>query len=163
MCIRDSDKWASDVKTYVTNGPFKLTQWSHNDKMVFVMSPTYWDRGNVKLTKITYLMVEDESTALSMYQSGQLDASSTVPLAELPKLVASGDAKILPSLATLFYRVNVTKKPFNDVRVREALLLAIDRKSITTSITKGGQVPALAIVPYGMPDALPGSDFRTLG
>jgi len=89
-----------------------------------------------------------------------LNASSTVPLSELPKLVASGDAQILPSLATLFYRVNVTKKPFNDVRVREALLLAIDRKSITQSITKGGQVPALAIVPNGMPDALPGSDFR---
>src|SRR5664280_2465481 len=161
--VSTDDKWAADLTNYVTNGPFKLTQWSHNEKMVFEKSPTYWDRGNVKLTKITYLMVEDESTALSMYQSGQLDASSTVPLSELPKLVASGDAKILPSLATLFYRVNVTKKPFNDVRVREALLLAIDRKSITTSITRGGEVPALAIVPNGMPDALPGSDFRTLG
>jgi oligopeptide transport system substrate-binding protein len=81
----------------------------------------------------------------------------------LPKLVASGDVKVLPYLATLFYRVNVTKAPFNDVRVRKALLLAIDRKSITQSITRGGEVPALAIVPNGMPDALPGSDFRTLG
>src|SRR5450830_781258 len=158
--VSKNDKWAADLTNYVTNGPFKVTQWSHNEKMVFVKNPTYWDKDKVKLTKLTYSMVEDESTALSMYQSGQLDASSTVPLAELPKLVASGDAQILPSLATLFYRVNVTKKPFNDVRVREALLLAIDRKSITTSITKGGQVPALGIVPYGMPDALPGSDFR---
>src|SRR5450756_2620574 len=143
--VSKNDKWAADLTNYVTNGPFKLTQWSHNEKMVFVKNPSYWDKDKVKLTKITYLMVEDESTALSMYQSGQLDASSTVPLAELPKLVASGDAKILPSLATLFYRVNVTKKPFNDVRVRKALLLAIDRKSITQSVTKGGQVPALAI------------------
>jgi oligopeptide transport system substrate-binding protein len=158
--VSTNDKWASDLTNYVTDGPFKLTQWSHNEKMVFVKNPTYWDKDKVKLTKITYLMVEDESTALSMYQSGQLDASSTVPLSELPKLVASGDAQILPYLATLFYRVNVTKKPFNDVRVRKALLLAIDRKAITTSVTKGGQIPALAIVPYGMPDALPGSDFR---
>src|SRR5664280_635685 len=74
--VSTNDKWAADVTNYVTDGPFKLTQWSHNDKMVFVKSPTYWDRNNVKLTKITYLMVEDESTALSMYQSGQLDASS---------------------------------------------------------------------------------------
>src|SRR5450830_1449262 len=158
--VSTNNKWASDVKTYVTNGPFKLTQWSHNEKMVFEKNPTYWDKDKVNLTKITYLMVEDESTALSMYQSGQLDASSTVPLSELPKLVTSGDARVLPSLATLFYRVNVTKKPFNDVRVRKALNLAIDRKSITQYITKGGQIPALAIVPYGMPDALPGSDFR---
>jgi oligopeptide transport system substrate-binding protein len=161
--VSTNDKWASDLTNYVTDGPFTLAQWSHNDKMVFVKSPTYWDRNSVRLSKVTYLMVEDESTALSMYQSGQLDASSTVPLSELPKLVASGDVKVLPYLATLFYRVNVTKAPFNDARVRKALLLAIDRKSITQSITRGGEVPALAIVPNGMPDALPGSDFRTLG
>jgi len=105
-------------------------------------------------------MVEDASTALSMYQSGQLDASSTVPLSELPKLVASGDVTIFPYLETYYFKVNVTKKPFSDVRVRKALLLAIDRKGITQSITQGGQVPALAYVPYGIADALPGSDFR---
>jgi len=158
--VSKNDKWASDVKTYVTNGPFKLTQWSHNEKMVFEKNATYWDKDKVKLTKITYFMVEDESTALSMFQSGQLDASSTVPIAELPKLVASGDAQILPYLGTYYYLVNVTKKPFNDVRVRKALLLAMDRAGITESITQGGQVPALAYVPYGLPDALPGSDFR---
>jgi oligopeptide transport system substrate-binding protein len=161
--VSTNDKWANDPTNYVTDGPFTLTQWSHNDKMVFVKNPTYWDRDKVKLTKITYLMVEDESTALSMYESGQLDAAAFVPLSELPKLVASGDVKIFPYLGTYYCMVNVTKKPFNDVRVRQALLLAIDRKAITTSITKGGQIPALAWVPYGIADALPGSDFRTVG
>jgi oligopeptide transport system substrate-binding protein len=158
--VSKNDKWASDPTNFVTNGPFKLTQWSHNDKVVFVKNPTYWDKDKVKLTKITYFMVEDETTALSMFQSGQLDASSTVPISELPKLVASGDAKILPYLGTYYYMFNVTKKPFNDVRVRKALTLAINRKGITQSITQGGQVPALAYVPYGIADALPGSDFR---
>jgi len=158
--VSKNDKWAADVKTYVTNGPFKLTEWSHNEKMVFVKNPTYWDKDKVKLTKITYYMVEDSATALSMFQSGQLDAAVTVPLSELPKLVASGDAQILPYLGDGWYLVNVTKKPFNDVRVRKALNLAIDRKSITESILQGGQVPALALVPYGIADALPGSDFR---
>ena len=158
--VSKNDKWASDVATYVTDGPFKLTEWSHNEKMTFVKNPTYWDKDKVKLTKITYYMVEDESTALSMYESGQLDAAANVPVAELPKLVASGDAQILPYLGTYYYLVNVTKKPFSDVRVRKALLLAIDRASITKSITQGGQVPALAYVPYGISDAVPGSDFR---
>src|SRR5450830_874083 len=80
--VSTNDKWASDPTNFVTNGPFKLTQWSHNDKMVFVKNPTYWDKNNVKLTKITYLMVEDATTALSMYQSGQLDAAAFVPLPE---------------------------------------------------------------------------------
>ena len=161
--VSKNDKWAVDLTNYVTDGPFKLTQWSHNDKMVFVKNPTYWDRDKVKLTKITYLMVEDESTALSMYQSGQLDAAVNVPLPDLPKQVASGDAKILPSLGTYYYQFNVTKRPFNDARVRKALALAIDRKGITQSILKGGQTPALALVPYGIADALPGTDFRTVG
>src|SRR5450830_182390 len=158
--VSTNDKWASDVKTYVTNGPFKLVEWSHNEKMVFEKNPTYWDKEKVKLTKITYYMVEDATTALSMYQSGQLDAAAFVPLSELPKLVASGDAQILPYLGTYYCMVNVTKKPFNDVRVRKALNLAINRTAITQSITKGGQIPALAWVPYGLADALPGSDFR---
>ncbi|MCX6098287.1 MAG: peptide ABC transporter substrate-binding protein [Caldiserica bacterium] len=158
--VSKNDKWASDVKTYVTNGPFRLTEWSHNEKMVFVKNPTYWDKDKVKLTKITYYMVEDESTALAMFQSGQLDAAANVPVSELPKLVASGDAQILPYLGTYYYLVNVTKKPFNDVRVRKALLLAINRVGITQAITQGGEVPALAYVPYGIADAVPGSDFR---
>src|SRR5450830_365719 len=158
--VSTNDKWASDPTNFVTNGPFKLTQWSHNDKMVFVKNPTYWDKNNVKLTKITYLMVEDATTALSMYQSGQLDAAAFVPLPEVPKLVASGDVKISPYLGTYYCMINVTKKPFNDVRVRKALNLAINRTAITQSITKGGKTPALAWVPYGLADALPGSDFR---
>jgi len=160
--VSTNDKWASDVKTYVTDGPFTLTQWSHEDKMIFVKNPTYWDKNKVKLTKITYLMVEDPGTALSMYQSGQLDAAAYVPLSELPKLVASGDVTIFPYVGTGFYRINVTKKPFNDVRVRKALLLAINRAGIC-SVLGGGQKPALAYVPYGIADVLPGSDFRTVG
>lgn len=161
--VSTNDKWAADVTNFVTDGPFTLTEWSHNDKMTFVKNPTYWDKDAVKLTKITYLMVTDESTALSMFQNGQMDVGSTVPLSELPKLVASGDAKIFPYLGTYYYMFNVTKKPFDDVRVRKALTLAIDRNAITTSITQGGEVPATAYVPYGIADATAGSDFRKVG
>ncbi|WP_243625008.1 ABC transporter substrate-binding protein, partial [Candidatus Cryosericum odellii] len=161
--VSTNDKWASDVKTYVTDGPFKLTQWSHNDKMTFVKNPTYWDRDKVKLTKITYYMVEDAATALSMYQSGQLDSAVSVPLSEASKLVASGDATAEPFLATRYMLFNTTKKPFSDVRVRKALTLAINRQQITKSVTRGGEIPALGFVASGMPDATSSKDFRTVG
>jgi len=98
-----------------------------------------------------------------MYQSGQLDAAALVPASELSKLVASGDVKILPYLGTQYFLFNVPEKPFSDVRVRKALTLAINRQQITTAVTKGGEIPALAVVPHGIADALPGGDFRTVG
>jgi oligopeptide transport system substrate-binding protein len=76
--VSKNANWAVDLKDYVTNGPFKLVEWTHNEKMVFVKNPSYWDKDKVKPTKITYFMVEDEATALSMYQSGQLDSAMFV-------------------------------------------------------------------------------------
>ena len=160
--VSKNDKWAADVKTYVTNGPFKLIEWSHNEKMVFVKNPTYWDKDKVKLTKITYYMVEDESTALvdvPERSAGRL--RPTCRSRSCPSWLPPAMHRSFRTLGTYYYLVNVTKKPFNDVRVRKALLLAINRAGITKSITQGGEVPALGYVPYGIADALPGSDFRT--
>jgi oligopeptide transport system substrate-binding protein len=162
--VSKNTNWTKDdLKSYITNGPFKAVSWTHNEKMELVKNPTYWDKANVKIDKLTYYMIEDESTALSLYQSGALEGSDTVPLAELPALVKSGDCKIMPNLAVYCYMFNVTKKPFNDVRVRKALTLAINRAAIVTNITRGGQVPALGWVPYGFPDAKPTTDFRKGG
>jgi oligopeptide transport system substrate-binding protein len=162
--VSTNANWTKDdLKAYITNGPFKLVSWSHNDKMGFIKNPTYWDKANVKPDKLTYYEIDDESTALSQYQSGVLDGSDTVPLSELPALVKTGDCKILPYLGTYFYRFNVTKKPFNDVRVRKALTLAINRSAIVTNITRAGQLPALGFVPYGIPDATATTEFRKAG
>jgi oligopeptide transport system substrate-binding protein len=160
--VEANPNWASSPSTYVSNGPFKLTELVHNDHLTMVKNDTYWDAASVHLSTLIFYMVEDESTALSMYQSGQLDASATVPSSELPKLVASGDAQILPFLGTYYLLFN-SKKPFNDERVRQALTLAINRQQIVDSITKGGELPAMAFIPYGFPDATPNSDFRKVG
>jgi oligopeptide transport system substrate-binding protein len=159
----NADWVKDDLKAYITNGPFQATSWSHSEKMEFIKSPTYWDKANVKPDKLTYYMIDNESTALTQYQSGAIDGSDTVPLSELPALVKSGDCKIMPYLGTYYYSFNVMKKPFNDVRVRKALNLAIDRSAIVLNITLAGEVPALAYVPYGIPDATSTTEFRTAG
>ena len=66
--------WANDAgDNYTTNGPFKLSEWTHSDKIVLEKNADYWDADTVKLNTITMIMVNDANTELSMFDSGELD------------------------------------------------------------------------------------------
>lgn len=149
----------------VGNGPFKMVSWTPKDKIIAQKNPNYWDAGAVKLDKIEFYLIDVESTATTMFESGQLDAiESGVSNTELDRLKKErpDELKILPDLGTYYYRFNVTKPPMDNAKVRKALALAIDREAIVKNITKGGQLPALAFVPGGIPDAS-APDFRKVG
>lgn len=154
-----NEKWAAEASSYVSNGPFKLAEWVHNDKLVMVKNPDYWDAATVKLEKITGVMVVEASTSVTMFANNEIDLNeSHLPPADLPQLLASGEAKKTALLGTYYYLFNASKKPFDDPRVRKALSLAIDRQLIVEQVTKGGQIPAYAFVPPGVPDVT--GDFR---
>jgi len=155
--------WAKSADNYVSNGPFKLTLWDHNHTIEMVNNPNYWDKGKVKLTKIVFSMVEENTTEMLMFENGEIDWGPNPPPAELDRLKAEGKLTVNPYLGTYYYLFNVTKKPFDDIRVRKALMFAIDREAIVKNITKSGELPATAYVPPGVPDATPGSDFRKVG
>jgi oligopeptide transport system substrate-binding protein len=157
------DKWTSSPETYVGNGPFKLTNWVHHEKLEFVPNPYYWNAKKVKLQKLVCYTVEEQSTALTMFDTGQLDLSDELPRPEIPRLEKEGLVKYSPSIGTYYYMFNTKKAPFNDPRVRKALALAIDRSQIVKYITKAGEKPALGFVPFGIPDAGPKKVFRSLG
>ncbi|RPJ20414.1 MAG: peptide ABC transporter substrate-binding protein, partial [Planctomycetaceae bacterium] len=159
-----NDKWTLDPKTMVTNGPFKMTAWKHNSYIDVVKNPYYWDAVHVKLEKIRFTLVENESTILTMFDTGVIDMTDTVPVAEIDRLRKEGILRIAPYLGTYYYMFNVTKAPLDNPKVRKALAMAIDRNAIVTNITKAGQLPAMAYVPGGVPD-VPGAkgDFRTMG
>lgn len=155
--------WASEATNYVGNGPFKLTEWSHKDKLVLVKNADYWDAATVRLTQITMPMIVEEGTAITMYENDELDSNDRIPNTDLPRLVAEGNAVIGPYIGTYYYLVNHTKKPFDDLRVRQALALAIDRKAIVENITQAGELPAYAYVPPGFPNPVTNKDFRAEG
>ncbi|HHV78851.1 MAG TPA: peptide ABC transporter substrate-binding protein [Firmicutes bacterium] len=160
----DPEGWASKPETYIGNGPFKMVKWEHKSKMEFVPNEYYWDRAQVKLDRLVFTLVEDESTELTMFEANQLDMTLTVPTAEVPRLRQEGKLRTEPILGTYYYSFNTTKKPTSDPRVRKALALAIDRNALIKTVLKdAGQVPAYAFVPFGMPDAAAGSDFRKVG
>jgi oligopeptide transport system substrate-binding protein len=157
------DNWADKPETYIGNGPFKLVNWVHHEKLEFAPNPYYWNRRKVKLTKLIFYTVEEQSTALTMFETGQVDLVDEIPTPEMPRLKAAGILKFTPWLGTYYYMFNVKKPPLDDVRVRQALTLAIDRAQLIKYVVKGGQRPALAFVPYGLPDATPQSSFRQVG
>ncbi|TCL68495.1 oligopeptide transport system substrate-binding protein [Hydrogenispora ethanolica] len=159
------EKWATDPKTYIGNGPFKMVRWVHNERIEYVPNPYYWNRKAVKLTKLTFYLIEEQSTALTMYDSNQVDMldENSVPHQEIPRLESTGTLMYSPFLGTYFYRFNTKKAPFNNVKVRKAFALAIDRALLVKVVTKGGQKPAYAFVPFGVPDAAKGATFRKVG
>lgn len=163
--VEANPRWAVDPATIVVNGPFRITAWHHRSDLTLVKNERYWDAGAVRLQRIEMVMVGDPATSLTMYENGEIDMamSGLVPLPDTPRLLASGDARRARFLATYYYAFNTARKPFDDPRVRRAFALAIDRKALVENVLRGGQQPALAMVPGGIRDPATGSDFRQEG
>ncbi|NKB25327.1 MAG: peptide ABC transporter substrate-binding protein [Kiritimatiellae bacterium] len=141
-------KWTRS-ENFVGNGPFVLDTWKINDMIIVKKNETYWDADNVRLNAIHFHPIEDERTEERAFRSGQLHITGSVPLSKIevykekkPDLI-----KISTFLGTYFYRINVHRPPLNDVKVRRALAMAIDREGIVKNVTKGGQQPAYAFTP----------------
>jgi oligopeptide transport system substrate-binding protein len=137
----------------VGNGPFILEAWDSNRKIAVRRSPTYWDRATVKLDGIDFFPIESIDTEERMFRTGQLHITNEVPLSKIPVYLKENpeSISIAPYDGVYFYRFNVTKPPFNDVRVRQALAYAIDRESLINKVTLANETPAYHVVP---PDIL---------
>lgn len=142
-------KWADDPKTYVSNGPFKFTEWKHKQSMKMVKNENYYDKDKIKLDEIDWAIVQDENTVYQMYRSGQLDVAFPMPTEVTGKLLAAKDPTVIPqpNFGTYYYDVNLKSKDpkykvLQNKNIRKALAMAIDRKTITekncTGWTKTG-------------------------
>ncbi|MCC6650203.1 MAG: peptide ABC transporter substrate-binding protein [Candidatus Eisenbacteria bacterium] len=137
----------------VSNGPFRLKSHRQNEKFVFTKSPTYWDAANVRLDGIEALSVDDLNTSTNLYKAGMIDwnPSGNIPSPFLPYVRGYADYVTGEFQATYFYGVNVTRKPFDDPRVRRALNMAIDREAITRDLLHGTRRAWGRITPSGYP------------
>ncbi len=136
----------------VSNGPFRLANWIVNDHIRLEKSPTYWGKSEVRLERVDMLSNENQMTILNLYLTGALDCTNRYFPQELaPELKKRRDFEQAPGLVVYFYRLNTTRKPLDDKRVRKAINLAIDRELITKSVLGLGQAPAYTFVPPGLP------------
>jgi oligopeptide transport system substrate-binding protein len=131
----------------VGSGPFLLKSWEPNQKIVVVRNPNYWDAAQVKLDAIEFYPTEDLPTEERMFRADQLDATFDLSPGKIDPYRRDhpDELRIDPWLGIYFYRFNVTRAPYNDVRVRRALALAIDREKLTKDIMRGGEIPAYAV------------------
>ena len=140
------------------SGPYELVSWRLNDKIRLRRNPRYWDAGRTQSEIIDLLPVGSANAALNLYERGQADIvwdKELVPTELMDVLLKRPDFHTFDYLGTYFVRINVTRKPFDDARVRQALALAIDKARLVQRISRCGEQPAACLVPDGLADYVP--------
>ena len=150
------------VGNIVTNGPFQLQKWELNRRIVVDRNPHYWDNGAVHLNGIVFYPTENIVSEERMFRVHQLHYTADVPLNKIPAYRKMADTPFVeaPYLGTYFYLLNTERPPLDDVRVRKALSLAVDREALTRNVLYGSNTPAYAITPPGTLGYQPPQLFR---
>lgn len=162
MAVVEADpEWANDPSTYVSNGPFMLTDWVHDVSITISKNEDYYDADLVNLDAIEFAMLDDENTAWQRYEGGEFDFLTPLPQAVVAQMAEEENPELVigTDLATYYYNFNTDIAPLNNAKVRKALAMAVDRESIVKNVSQGGQTAASGIVPFGIPDET-GADFR---
>lgn len=144
------NRWTR-VGNFVGNGPFQLDKWRYNYGVEVRKSPTYWDAANVRLNRIHFYAIESQETEERAFRAGLLHVTQPPPVSKIEVYQQRWPERIRisPYLGVYFYRINTTKPPLNDKRVRRALCMAVDREGIVKNVTRGGQLPANHFTPPG--------------
>jgi len=142
------DKW-TQPGNMVSSGPFKLSNWVVNERVVAVRNEKYWDNAHTVINKVTYLAITSGTDDVNRFKAGEIDITYTIPpiLFDSLKKELGNQVHVTPSLAVYYYAFNTKKAPFNDPRVRQALALGLDKKIIADKVVGQGQTPAYTMTP----------------
>lgn len=146
------NKWTRPNKL-VSNGAYQLAEWIPQSKLKLIKNKHYHDAANVSLDEVIYYPTEDQSAAMKRFRSGELDITEDVPSSQIAWIKKNLSKNFHNSayIGTYYLALNLEKKPFKDnMALRKALSLAINRQILTEKITKGGETPAMGWVPKGM-------------
>src|SRR5262245_23172097 len=147
---KHGNRW-TEPANIVTNGPFRLTAWKHENEIELSANPKYF-RGKPAVDRVTMYMVNEKTTALAMYEQGNLDfmdETHSIPTLEKPRLSKLPGYQLVPQLRGEYYGFAVDRKPFDNPKLRKAFSLAIDRE-VFPKILQGGRTPATSWIPPGM-------------
>lgn len=156
--------WAQEAG-FVSNGAYTLESWSHDENMVYVKNPNYYDAANVTMDRLELMLSADDTAIYAAYNNGDLDFADSVPNDEIQTLLSSPEFYIVDQIGTYYVGFNVNSDMFAGKTVqqaadmRHAMSLLIDRQFICDTIGQTGQKPADAFIPVGMVDGN-GAEFH---
>lgn len=156
---QNPDTWAVAPETYVSNGPFHVTEWVPGERIVMSRNEYYnggWDKSKIVADSLTFLLIEDSSAAYAAYNSGASLFIKDVPTDEIPSLTPAdqgGDFYVDAMAGTYYISLNDQKEPFTDPKVRKALSLSIDREYVASVLMQGTYTPAYNFIGPGTTDA----------
>ena len=142
------DQWTNPGK-FVGNGAYKLKAWQVNEYILLERNTHYWDNAHTVIDEVTFLPITSEVTEAQRYRAGEIDVTANVPIdlfAKLQKEIPD-EIKVSPYLCTYYYGINNSRAPFTDIRVREALKLALDQEILTNRVKAQGDIPAYSFTP----------------
>ena len=154
----NGDAWCTSADTFVSNGPYMITDWTPSERIVLTKNPNYvggWDSSKIVSDTITLLLLEDSSAVYAAYNSGEAVLVKDVPTDEIPSLTKAedgGDFYVDTILGTYYISMNLQRDAFKDAKVRKALALAIDRDYIANTIMQGTYSAASNLVGPGIVD-----------
>lgn len=152
----NGDAWATAPESYVSNGPFYMTDWEQGSHITFSKNPNYWNADAIKLDKLTFALIEDSNAAYSAYQTDELSFIKDVPTEEIPSLQGNEEYHVDTLMGTYYLNLNCQKDMFKDPKVRKALSLAIDRKYVAETIMQGTYTAAPNFIGPGWIDPVGG-------
>ncbi len=147
LIAKFGDRW-TDPANLQTLGPFKLKVWDHDKAMVWERNENYWGE-KPKIKNVLAYMINDSSTAISLFDAKKIDFLPELPSTELESLRKRKEYREESILTTYYYGFNTKKAPFNNVKVRAAFAMAVDKSQIVKMLN-GGQIPLNGWVPKGM-------------
>ena len=141
------DQW-TEAGNIVILGAYRLFKWEHDKQLILKANELYYG-APAKVKNVLAYIIPEVSTALNMFEQGKLDVANPLPSTEIPILKKRKEHRSQAGLSMMYYGFNVEKKPFDDVRVRKAISMAISRKQIV-DLLDAGQIPLTSWIPKGL-------------
>lgn len=161
--VEGSDNWTSDPATYISSGPFMLKEFKSKEKITLVKNPNYYNAKEVKIDGIDIMIIDAAETELAAYENNEINVADNLSAEAMNSYKDSAEYNNVDRIGIQYFDFNTVKAPFDDVRVRQAFAISIDRASLLTNILQTDEKAIFGWIPYAQPSLTdPSKSYRDI-